>query len=162
MSAHAMIFNTFDLIKKFEKVGLDEKQAQVQAEAAELMLTKVLEYLEENAKQHVVATSQDVKQVETELSYRIGKLQHETELEKERIHSEFKLESEKIRAEIEKTRSDLTIEIKKVCSDLTVEIEKIRGEIYKVKSSLIMWMLGIWGGQTVLFVGLFGKALNLF
>ncbi|MGB4269444.1 MAG: hypothetical protein WBK20_09710, partial [Spirochaetota bacterium] len=61
---------------------------------------------------------------------------------------------EQVRAELKETELKLTKEIEKVRLELTKEIEQVRVEVYKVKSSILKWLVALFLTQTITIVGI--------
>lgn len=65
-------------------------------------------------------------------------------------------------ADIKQIDADLKFEIRQLDFKLSIDMEKVRGEIEKAKNNMLIWMFGMFITQTGIFIGLFGKALDLF
>ena len=96
MRRHTMntvTLDTYELIKEFKEAGFNEKQAEVQAHAAQVVFQAAVEQSKEDVNFKQLATLWDLKQVESTLR-----------LETEKLRSELYVNIEKVRGEIDKSK----------------------------------------------------------
>ena len=135
MTQHAVTFDTLAFVKKIESSGLEAKHAESIAEA-------MRDVFEENLSD-TIFTKEDGRALKYELKADISEFK-----------SELKEEVSKLKSDISEFKSELKEEVSELKSELKEEISESKANMFKLKSEMIMWVIGLLFAQTAVMVSI--------